>query len=361
MSTIASTRLTPTPPTAVEYSFDIHDICFACKRPMRIQSTAVALMAVSLLGLSCCGPPDNKKSAASQEMANCQEELNGIKDLSALRKARDKQEQESGKPFEGLQLALTINSMVTSSIDDGNADDLCYTQDTRENFAKLLKALTDNGMPPTVAFVAGDSFDPVLETQWLKSGNLLGNFTFDRRKSKKGDARDLVDNVAKADQMLAPLWKAFPTARKYLRYPHPKAISNSQDKALISFYLKQNGYVEVGSTIESPDRLFSQMYCGVLAKGNTGCANLIKANFFSLLLHVTSKARAEARDAAGREIKHVFTIHATQLTCDTLSEMLPWLKGLGARFISLDEALSDPFYAGSGGNKTSSASPAHDE
>jgi hypothetical protein len=25
--------------------------------------------------------------------------------------------------------------------------------------------------------------------------------------------------------------------------------------------------------------------------------------------------------------------------------MLVWFKGLGARFISLDEALSDPFYA----------------
>jgi peptidoglycan/xylan/chitin deacetylase (PgdA/CDA1 family) len=248
--------------------------------------------------------------------------------------------------------------MVTSEANpETNVDDLCYTQDTRENFDRLVKALADNDMPATVTFIAGRSFDPVLETEWLKSGNLVGNFTFDGRKAKKGNEQELVENIARNDHLLASVWKAFPPKKKYFRHPHPKTMSDAQDRVVIAAYLKQNGYVEASSTIESPDPLFSEMYCDARAKGNTECANLIKANFFSLLLDKTLKARADARDAAGREIKHVLAIRASQLTCDTLAEMLVWFKGLGARFISLEDALSDPFYAGSGARDRATSDP----
>ena len=98
------------------------------------------------------------------------------------------------------------------------------------------------------------------------------------------------------------------------------------------------------TTIDAQDGLLIQMYCGAQAKGDSNCVNFIKANFFSLLLDTTVKARAIAKEIAGREIKHILVIRANQLTCDTLAEMIAWFKGLGARFISLDEALSDPFY-----------------
>lgn len=310
---------------------------------MKTRSLAAVLSAALLLGFAGCAQQD-KTRAASPKISRCAEELNGIPEIAALRKTRNNPEQPSQKPFEGLELALTINDMVTSHIDTDNVDDLCYTQDTRENFDKLVNFLTANNMPPTAAFIEGLYFDPMVESEWLKSGNLLGNLTYDRRKAKKSHGQEFVDNIARNDHLLASVWKAFPPRTKYFRHPHPK-ISDAQDRAGMRAYFKQNGYVEVPITIESPDRLFSQMYCGALAKGNIECANLIKANFFSLLLDATVKGRADARGVAGREIKHILAIRASQLTIDTLAEMLVWFKGLGARFISLDEALSDPFYA----------------
>jgi peptidoglycan/xylan/chitin deacetylase (PgdA/CDA1 family) len=309
---------------------------------MTTQSIAAGFAAVLLLSLSACGHPD-KPSAASLQISKCVEELNGIPALAGLRRSRNKPDQENQRPFEGMELALTINEMVTSRVDDQNVDDLCYAQDTRENFDKLMKALGENNMPPTVNFIEGLWLDPPLQTEWLKSGNLLGNLTYDRRKAKKSHEQEFVDNIARNDQLLASLWKAFPPRKKFFRYPHVKA-ADDRDRELTSAYLKQNGYVEVPVTIESPEEVFGQMYCGALAKGNIECANLIKANFFSLLLDAASKARSEARERAGHEIKHILSVRASQLTCDTLAEMLVWFKGLGARFISLDEALGDPYY-----------------
>ena len=310
---------------------------------MITKSIAAGLAAVLLLSISGCGHQD-KTNAASVELSNCVEELGAIRELADLRKSRGKSERENQKPFEGMEIALTINEMVTSKADDENVDDLCFAQDTRENFEKLLKALADNDMPPTVNFIEGLWLDAPLQTEWLKSGNLLGNLTYDRRKAKKSHEQEFVDNISRNDQLLSALSKAAP-AQKYFRYPHLKTVS-ARDREMTRAYLKKNGYVEVPITIESPEAVFGQMYCGALAKGRSECANLIKANFFSLLLDIVSKSRAEARERTGREIKHVLSVRASQLTCDTLAETLVWFKGLGARFIPLDDALTDPYYAG---------------
>jgi peptidoglycan/xylan/chitin deacetylase (PgdA/CDA1 family) len=284
------------------------------------------------------------------QKSKCLDELNAIPEMSELRKSRKKGQAETNpKLFEGLELALTIDGMITSQINSEiNPDDLCYAQDTRENFDKLVKALATNQMPPTVDFVAGDRFDAVLQAEWLKSGNLIGNYTYDRRKAKKNNAKEFIENITRNDQLLAPLWKSSPPKRKYFRYPYIKTINDGADHELIKAYLKQNGYEVVPTTIDAQDGLFIQIYCGAQAKGDDNCVNLIKANFFSLLLDTTVKARAIAKEIAGREIKHILVIRANQLTSDTLAEMLVWFKGLGARFISLDEALSDPFYADEG-------------
>jgi len=299
-----------------------------------------------LLGCAGCGN-QTKPSANSLQKSKCLDEVNAIPEINALRKARKKgQEETSPRPFEGLEIALTINDMITSQINaEANPDDLCYMQDTRENFDKLVNALKANQMPPTVNFLSGDGADAQLQTAWLASGNLLGNNTFDRHKAKKNTTKEFIDNIARNDQLFATFWKNAPPKRKYFRYPRLKANDDGFDREAVKAYLKQSGYMVAPYTIDAQDELFSQIYCGAQTKSAADCINLVKANFFSLLLDTTLKARAIAKEKAGREIKHILIIHTNQLTCDALAEMLVWFKGLGARFISLDEALSDPFYA----------------
>lgn len=309
---------------------------------MTKKSILAALAAILLVNLAGCRHQEDN-TAASAQISKCTEELNRIKPLSEMRKSRSKAEVENQKPFEGMELALTINEMVTSRIDDRDVDDLCYSQDTRENFDKLVKALVDNHMPPTVDFVEGVWFDRALQTDWLKSGNLVGNLTYDRRKAKRAHGQELIDIISKNDQILSVLWQSKPE-KKYFRYPHPRSLEH-RDHEMTNDYLQSNGYIEVPVTIETPEEDFAQIYCGALAKGNTECASLIKANFFSLLLDQVIKSRAEFRETTGREVKHILAVRASQLTCDTLGEMVVWFKGFGAKFISLDEALADPYYS----------------
>jgi hypothetical protein len=311
---------------------------------MTIRLTAVVLTAVLLLGIPGCAPHD-KTAATTQNVSGCAKELNSIPELAALRKSQPNKESEADKPFEGLELALTINGMVTSHADTSNVDDLCYAQDSRESFDKLVAALSAHHMPPTVNFIEGQWFDPELQAEWLNSGNLLGNMGYERAAARKAGTKEFLEGLSRTDQLLESVSKGSLARKKYFRHPHPKSIGQNQDRLAVDAYLKGHGYVTTPATIQSPDRLFAQIYCGALADGNVACVSLVKASFFSLLLDQTTRARAEATRAAGRDIKHILVVHANQLTCDTLGEMLNWFRGLGARFIPIDEALSDSYYS----------------
>ena len=312
---------------------------------IRLFSIIAIIVAPALLSIGCA--PSKTTHAAKPEMTRCQEELNTIPEVTAASvKARSKRSDDPDDSVEGMEIALTINRMVQSKVEpDRDQDDWCYTENTVENFRKLVRALTDNGIPPTVDFLAGESLDQALQEEWLRSGNLIGSMTYAGRSLKKGTAQDFISTLVKNEQALAPLWSKYERKQKYFRYPALKLGMDDQRPREIRGFLKQNNYVEVPATIDSRDDYFSQPYCAALARGDKVCANFVSATFKSSLLDKTRKARAAARKIAGRDVKQILMIQANQLTSDLLDELLRWYKAMGVRFISLDEALGDPFYA----------------
>ncbi len=306
----------------------------------------IAIVAVPLLFSAGCSPSKDAH-AAKPEMTRCQDELSTIPEVAAASvKARGKKPDDAESSLAGMEIALTINRMVRSTVDpDRDRDDWCYTENTRENLEKLLNALKDNGIPPTVDFLAGESLDLGLQEEWLRSGNLIGSLTYKGRSPKKGTAQEFIDTLSRNEQELSPLWSKFQRRQKYFRYPSLKLGVDTQRSREIRAFLKQNSFVEVPATIDSRGDYFSQPYCAALARGDKVCANFISATFKSMLLDKTQKARAAAQKIAGRDVKQILMLQANQLTSDLLDELLRWYKAMGVRFISIDEALGDPFYA----------------
>jgi peptidoglycan/xylan/chitin deacetylase (PgdA/CDA1 family) len=305
----------------------------------------IGIVAISiLLSVGCSNPRD--ANAAKPEMTRCQDELSTIPEVAALSKARSKKPEDAEASVSGMEIALTINGMVRSTADpDRDRDDWCYTENTRENFAKLLNALKDNGIPPTIDFLSGDSLDQSLQAEWLSSGNLIGSLTFKGRSPKKGTAQEFIDTLSRNEQELAPLLTRFQQKQKYFRYPALKLGLDTERPREIRAFLRKQGFTEVPATIDSRVDSFSQPYCAALSRGDKVCASFISATFKSILLDKTLKARAAAQNIVGRDIKQILMIKANQLTSDLLDELLRSYKAMGVRFISVDEALTDPFYA----------------
>ncbi len=308
---------------------------------------SLSLIAALLFLPVACSPSKGVK-ASKPAMSKCQEQLELIPGVAAWLRSHDQQTAENdGRPLEGLEIVLTINHMVLSKIDpQANPDDWCYTEHTVENFRKIIAALKQNDMPPTVDFMVGETIEPDMQRAWLESGNQLGNMTYSRKKPKKSDTQDFIQDIERNDQTLSALWAKYPPKQKYFRFPGLTLSTDEQKLAQIRAYLKQKNYLEVPATVDAQDEAFSQSYCAALSRNDQACANFIKATFKSMLLDKILKARTLTRDRAGRDVKQILMIKANQLTCDTLADLLSSFKAMGARFISLDEALSDQFYAG---------------
>lgn len=312
-----------------------------------MKGTLIAVLLASALVLGSAGCIDRTAKSGTAPPSTCLRDLNTIPEMAAVLESRKNDSEEvQSRPFEGLELALTINGMVRSQIDpDADADDVCFTENTPENLDRLAIALETNALPPTVSFIRGRWLDEPMQKEWLRRGNLIGSLGYDKLRGGPPSAEKFIDDVLRNDEALSVVWGGSPPARRYFRFPRTTLRQDRREMDTAKTYLKKNNYVVVPATIDLLDHLFSQRYCSALSRGDQSCANLIKANFRSLALDATLKARRIAADKSGRDVKHILTVRANQFTCDNLSELLRWYKALGARFISLDEALSDSFYA----------------
>ena len=277
-------------------------------------------------------------------MTRCQEDLNSISEVAAALRARTKESDDQGS-LNGMEIALTMNWMVRGKVEsERDLDDWCYTENSHENFEKLVAALRDNAIPPTVDFLSADTLDQQLQEEWLRSGNLIGNMNSALLRLKKRSLQAFTGGIEKNEQAFAPLWLKFQRTKKYFRYPAMKLGLDEERPREVRAYLKKNGFIEVPATINIRDDYYSQPYCGAQARGDSVCASFISATFKTVLLEKMTRARAAARKIAGRDVKQIWSIGASQLTCDLLGELLRSYKAMGVKFISLDEALSDSFY-----------------
>lgn len=312
-------------------------------RTIQIHLLAVALL-LTISATACKRAPNG--GDPKPLVARCMEDLNNIPELAAL-KTRDKEKPEegpSGKPLNGLEIALTLNDQVRSTGDPNDVDNWCEREDSRENFDRLLAALKQQQMPPTVDFAIGQALDPQLAQAWVASGNLLGGLTYSRKKPNKSTADEFIDDIARNEQTISPFRLNRPGQPKYFRFPRMKLSLDLEARAKIDQYLRDNGYTVVPATIDAHDDTFNGIYCSAMSRKDDACVNLLKVYFKSLLLDTTLKARQSARELAGHDVKHILVVKADQFTCDFLDDLIAWYKTLGVRFIALNEALGDSFY-----------------
>lgn len=309
---------------------------------MRV-ALAVIILLAAFLAVYC---KQNKPEAEKPPMTKCMEEMNRIPEVSGLLKSQEIENSEEQRPLEGLEIALTINGMIRSYSDpEDDIDNWCENENSLANLDKLIRALKDNHIPPTVDFVVGQAIDKVMLDHWLQSGNLIGNMTYSRIKAKKSEPQKFINDIMLNDQTLAPILEKYPASKKYFRYPRLKLSRDAQSREQIKEFLKSSNYTVAMATIESPDAQFSDIYCAAKARGYEPCANLIKEHFKRLLFDTTMKTRLATKNRTGYDVKLILTVGVNQFTCDHLGEVLSWYQRLGARFIPLDEALQDPLYA----------------
>jgi len=99
-------------------------------------------------------------------------------------------------------------------------------------------------------------------------------------------------------------------------------------------------------TMSFSDYLWNEPYARCVATGNTDAINELKRSYLQAAADTLDYAEAASQKLYGRDIPFVLLMHIGALDSIMLPDLLRFYRSRGARFVSLAEAESDPFYKG---------------
>src|SRR4029453_5021874 len=97
-------------------------------------------------------------------------------------------------------------------------------------------------------------------------------------------------------------------------------------------------------TVDYADWLFDAAYGRCLKQGRTDRTEWLKQVYLEKATYSFVEPQENARRLFGRDIPQIFLVYYSTLTGEGMPDLLAALKERGARFVTLEEAQSDPVF-----------------
>jgi peptidoglycan/xylan/chitin deacetylase (PgdA/CDA1 family) len=237
-------------------------------------------------------------------------------------------------------------------------DDLPYVgieqgklSSARHATTKILRALHRKRVP-AVGFVnegrlqvAGEVDARIaLLQQWVDAGMILGNHTYSHADFNKLTIEQFQDEIVKGEVVTRRLMQSHPSYQLYFRHPYTHTGDTQAKKEAIENFLAARGYKVTPHTIDGQDYVFNGCYVRALRNGDQATARRLREAYLDFTIAATDAAERISVLVFGREIPQTLLVHANDVSADSFDELLIRLAARNYRFVSLDEAMSDPAY-----------------
>jgi len=242
-------------------------------------------------------------------------------------------------------MAVTVDDLpVASSAQPAGANN--------EDIARrILKALRDNGVPQVYGFVNGYRKDRnpdaigVLKN-WLNAGYPLGNHTYSHMDLSKVTLQAYVADIEKLDELLATLAPVSSPIeqRRVFRYPYLDEGDTLAKRNEIRGYLAKDGYRIAQVTIDYSDWAWNSAYDRCEAQHDAKSIEWLREHVADSADDQLNRSRSLATYLFGRNITQILLLHFGAFEALTLDATLKDLRRREVKFVTLDEALSDPAY-----------------
>ena len=205
---------------------------------------------------------------------------------------------------------------------------------------------------PAVAFVNEDKLQITGEVdariallqQWVDAGMILGNHTYSHPDFNALTIEQFQDEIIKGEVVTRRLMRSHPPYQLYFRHPMTHTGDTQAKKEAIETFLAARGYKVTPHTIENSDFIFNVGYVRALRNKDEAMAKRLRETYLDFTIAVTEFAERISPQVFGREITQTLLLHSNDINADCLDEMLRRLAARGYRFVTLDEAMSDPAY-----------------
>ena len=213
---------------------------------------------------------------------------------------------------------------------------------------RMVKTFQAHGLPPIYGFVnagkveAEPSSRAVLDA-WKAGGQRFGNHSYAHRNLDETPLEDYLADIARNEALLSQLES--PAVWHVYRYPYLHEGKELEKRRAVRTYLKAHGYRIAEVSIDADDWAFSSPLARCAAQQNTAQLEKLRAEFVAVHVDELRRMRALGRTLEGREIRQVLLLHLGVADVDALDELLTAYEREGVKWVSLDRALDDPFYA----------------
>jgi peptidoglycan-N-acetylglucosamine deacetylase len=179
---------------------------------------------------------------------------------------------------------------------------------------------------------------------WLDAGLTLGNHTYSHTSFNAIPLAQYEDETIRGEVVTRELMKAAGKEEKYFRHPFLATGPTAEAKAAFEAFLKERGYRVAPVTVNNEDWTFNDTLGAAREKGDEELASKTKKAYLEYINGVFEYYERISSKLFNREIAQVLILHDNELETECLDELLSNLERRGYRFISLDEALTDPAY-----------------
>lgn len=238
---------------------------------------------------------------------------------------------------------------VAITVDDLPVHGPAFPGIDRQDIAtRLLQSFAAHGVAPVVGFVNGKVTDEDPTTiailqAWLRAGHLLGNHTYSHPSLHAMPVDAFVEDIARGEAILEQLgawgaWKSF-------RYPFLHEGESLEKRDAVRSWLAERGYTRAPVTVDGQDWAYNTAFARCAERRDAAALAYMKTMFVRGHVDALHRARTLARALVGHDVPHVLLLHIGAADAEAIDALLEAYETTGVQWISLEEALSDPFYA----------------
>ena len=213
---------------------------------------------------------------------------------------------------------------------------------------KIIAALKDSHVPPVTGFVNGlrlvddPSSAPVLAL-WREAGFPLGNHTYSHMNLNTNSVTDWEADTLKNEPVIAPLMKG--QDFHWLRFHFLAEGDTIQKHQAIRQFLAMHHYRIASVTMSFDDYLWNSPYARCVAKADEGAISQMESAYLAAAEGSLNYYHSLSVQLFGRDIPYVLLMHLGAFDARMLPRLLDLYRAQGVRFVTLEQAERDPFYA----------------
>ena len=260
-------------------------------------------------------------------------------------------------------LLMSLTTVVAQSVKDQPKEIAITIDDLPLNGKQFeltrLQAMTDklllaikHQQVPVVGFVnesllylPGEADARIaLLRQWANAGVELGNHTFAHVGFKDTPIAQYEDDFVRGDTIIRAIMSEKGMKPRYFRHPFLQMGPTIDLEQSFEKFIAERGYRTAPITIDILDWMFRVAYAEAVTNHNADLSRTVAEEYLKFAAIKFEFCERVSNELFGRPIKHILLLHANELNADNFDRLLGMLKAKGYRFITLEEALTDPVY-----------------